>query len=492
MKKILLISYEVNQNLSLKILSAILKKKYDITNLYLLDHGAFDFFRRSKDEPPLKAELIANFCSSFDFVMISANSYYLDVTFNILDTIKKTSKKTRTILGGPIGLTHTKYCLEHADAVCIWEGHNIMDIMNYFEGKKPKDNTIANFIVNDPKIKTKYFSLDNYDDMPFPDYSRKKSFFYADGKITRNDMFKLDFINVETMKGCVFNCSFCSISYYNQIKKRNKLPIVIKSSIKNAIDRLKQAKDQNKDSTHFLLQDDNFFFYEVNEIKEFVDLYNKEVNHPINIQLDPRSKSFKEKFFELSKLKTKVSINIGIQSGSEKFNKEIYDRIQNNKKIIEYHDYMLSIVEDKKISINYFLIYANPFEKKKDVLDTINLMLRLKGANFWIHSYMNIPMTTLFDKIPDSYDGESLCLQPDYTSYKKYSFYYALIFITNRLNKSKISWILPKKIRSSWFIDILNNPIFSSVSYRYINYNIKKTQQRFNKMLRKNVLSKRS
>jgi len=481
-KKVLLVSYHTDLSNAIRILSSLLKEKYDVSKLFMMDYGTFETWKKTEFKD-IQLNKIVSFSSRFDYVLISATSYHADITFKISDLIKRKNKKVKVIIGGAIGTSQAQDCLKHADAVCTWEGHNVMDIMDYFEGKKPKDNTIANFIVKDQKIKTKYLSLDNYDDMPFPDYSKEKSYFYIDGKIVENKNYYHSFMNIETAKGCVFRCSFCSISHYNKIKKEKGLPIVFKSTIPKAIERIKYATDNNPEIKSINIDDDNFFFYSVKELENFVELYNKNIDLPCTFKIDPRSIQFNKKFDILSKINKQILLFIGVQSGSDEFSRKVYDRIQSYDKIIEQHNHMLNIIskEHKNISISYFIIYANPYETREDILKTINMMLLLKKSVFQINAYIPIPNTPLGERLKGEYDSRCLTFsEPHKETFRKNSFYYFFYFYINWANSNKMHFLLPKKFKQNFFTEMLNNRIFEKIFSGYLSYTNKKLQREYN------------
>lgn len=480
-KKALLISFHFDTGNAIRVISSVIKKRYELTKLFMMDYGTFDSWKKI-DKKELDLEKISSFSSKFEYIMISATSYHSETLFKICDSIKIKNSKVKIIIGGSIGTSQPEECLKHVDAVCTWEGYNILDLLDYFEGKRPKNNIIHNFLVKDPKIKTEYRSLSNYDDMPFPDYSKERSYFYVDGDIVRNEDYYYSFMNVETAKGCLYNCSFCSISHYNSIKRKNKLPLLAKSSMKHVISNLIRLKKENPEVIYFGFIDDNFFFYNIEEIKEFVDLYNKHINIYISFQLDPRSEGFIEKFKELSRLKCKLKVDIGIQSGSEKFNKEVYNRVQKNESIIENHKWMIKCAKEREHEtiIEYLFIYANPLEKKEDVIDTTNLMLHLKGSTFKMYSYFPIPSTPLGERLEKHYQECSSFSEPQEEIFRKYSFYYFYYFYINRMNMMGLESLLPKKIKPNILRDILNNKLFAAMFRRYLSKKAERDQRRVN------------
>jgi radical SAM superfamily enzyme YgiQ (UPF0313 family) len=89
---------------------------------------------------------------------------------------------------------------------------------------------------------------------------------------------------------------------------------------------------------------------------------------------------------------------MGIQSGSERVIKQIYQRKQDNQTVIKAAK-ALQKYSSKVTMPNYDIILDNPWETQEDKLKTIELLSQLaKPYSLNIYSLQFFPGTTLYDK----------------------------------------------------------------------------------------------
>jgi len=91
-----------------------------------------------------------------------------------------------------------------------------------------------------------------------------------------------------------------------------------------------------------------------------------------------------------------VRLDIGVESGSERIKREIFNRPVSNETIIKAAEI---INRYPQLIVFYFIIIGNPYDARQDLLDTISLVSRLP-APFYLQAYnlVFIPGTILFEK----------------------------------------------------------------------------------------------
>jgi len=467
MKKCLLVTFFSYMPLSLRQISSLIKKEYDVSYLTIHDSDLFQF--KFKDKKKL-----FNFISKFDYILFSSNIYTKEISFKLISEIKKINKDITIIIGGALGITESNMCLKYADYVCIWEAYNILKLLSFIE-KKLK-TLPKNFISK--KHRDINYDITEVNKLPTPDYENKNNYFLLNHKFIHNPTYFPNEIYIESVRGCLYDCSFCSSSYFNKIRLKNKKEKLVFRSIKKVIEDIYIIKKNGgKKCKRIQIIDDNFFFNSLEDIRYFVSEYNKKINLPIHLDVDIRTKDYLKKFKEFIKIKNKIDFRIGVQTGSEKFNLKIYNRPQKNSITISRNKKMFELIDDKKrIRIRYYIIYNNPLETKNDVIKTINLVLSLKQPIIFF-SYTPLPLTLLGEKVKNRKNNVNNFHNPVYDSFSRHSFYYIYLFYINFMRQNNLSFMLPRKFKSNLFFEILNKKI---VGIFYIRKIAKRTAKKIN------------
>ncbi|AJF61550.1 TPA: radical SAM protein [Candidatus Woesearchaeota archaeon] len=469
-KKILFIKYFTPANFDQRTIGAILNHRYDVSYLTILSDDGFKSLKGEKTHDRENYRKLGKFCSNYDFILIGALSFDEKRIFEFITYLNRNYPDLRLLLGGPLAMAEPEKCLKYVDYLCIWDAYNIMQLFDYIETGKFPEGGLDNFVI---KGKNEFPGLSlpkTYDEYPVPDFASEENYSYLNGKLMKLGKYTPKMVYFETEKGCIFNCSFCSISHYNKIKRQNKMPLVVKSSMIVVLEKLRKIKSNLRKDACIDILDDNFFVYSEEEIQYFVDHYDKEIGLPVIIQTDPRSENFIEKFRIISKIKNMKVFACGIQTGSEQFNLRVYNRSQKNKLIIDNHRSMKKIMRRQgvKFTVLYYIIYNNPLEKREDVLDTINLMLNLRGKEFefQLNAYSLIPSTILGERLKDYYNDIYTFRDPQFNVFRKNAFYNLFLFIINKINFMGADFLLPSKFKENIVTELLNNKFLAKPYYK--------------------------
>jgi radical SAM superfamily enzyme YgiQ (UPF0313 family) len=211
----------------------------------------------------------------------------------------------------------------------------------------------------------------NLNDYPLPDYDLSRQFILENNRLVPMKCIlshlALESFVITGSRGCNQQCAYCC----NQ-KISDNFPWRAKVrhySIDYFINHFKEVCKFYPTVKSFWIGDDNFFDKELGYIKEFCARYKNEVNKPFLILINPHT-------FNEDKLKFLIAagmqrVIMGIQSGSERVNREIYNRNFPISNIIEVahrlHKY-------SNLEICYDFIIMNPFEEEEDLIDTIQLI----------------------------------------------------------------------------------------------------------------------
>ncbi len=473
-KKILFLTFDLI-SLAPNLLSAQVKDKYEVYKLTFLDHGWLNRVYPTLDCNDLDIPKIVNFCGSFDYVAISSMSTNKEEVFLISDSIRK-KISTKVIVGGPLGIYEKEETGKHCDVVCYWEGDNLIEVLDLLDSKY-KQKTVPNFWLTKEKFEFNVKSVDKLGDLPFQNIFYEDEFIYLNKKIIKQKK-KFNIYGVESARGCFFNCPYCSNHYLNKVKALNNIKIYRKKSISRVIDEIKELSPY---ADQIRLSDDNFFFRDLEEIKFFVNKFNKIGNIQLVLDLDFRSKDYLGKAKEISKIKNWIA-GTGIQSGSSRLRFDVFNRHISTSKILYLFNKTLKMCRESKnnIELSYSFILGYPKERLSDILENLNFILKLRGSGvgLGLNIYTNILQTNKTEKCAKHfYDTQS-------ENFKKYSFYYFLHYLLNHLIYHRIDYFLPKQLNDSIFFRILNFRAFSGIYSFFIDMIYKSNQ----KTIRKSVL----
>lgn len=303
-------------------------------------------------------------------VSLVTDDYYSAIT--VTEAIKK-SLQLPVIWGGAHVNVRPDECLQHADMICLGEGEEaLLDLVKKFDG--------GNF---DLSTKNIWFKTDNgivrnqirvleedLDQFPFPDFDLNSQLVMTENgfeKLTEKH-FNGEY-SIMTSRGCPYSCHYCYNSYRrSQYKDKGKY--LRKRSIENVIEELVQAKKIFRSLNKINFWDDSFIARNVKDFILFQKLYEEKINLPFFALVEPMAFDFdKIKILRDSGLS---ALQLGIQTGSEKINKEVYNRRVSNQRVIE----VARQISELGIDVIYDVIFNNPYENPDDVAQTVNLFLQ--------------------------------------------------------------------------------------------------------------------
>lgn len=288
---------------------------------------------------------------------------------------------TPVIWGGLHAILKPKDCIRYADYVCIGEGESA--IVSLLEHLRDKKRTIKPDIsniwaqYNGTIIKNKVIPEADINDLPVIEYLPDYFYGYHNGKIfnySRNpSLFRKYALYggtchmMITTRGCPFYCGFCANAYTMNVFGRK----IRKRSVDNCIEELKLVK-ADPYVLYINFEDDWFFSHDNEWIKNFSIEYRKQINLPFMVRIFPGVLN-KEKLFMLRDAGLSLVI-MGIQTGSDRVNSEIYDRNVKFSHVIK----AVGLISESKVAPYYEMIVDNPYETEEDQMESINSMASLK------------------------------------------------------------------------------------------------------------------
>lgn len=305
-----------------------------------------------------------------DLVGITAFSVEIDSAIRCCEIAKTIDKGIITVIGGPHATFMPEEVLSNNSVDFIFRNEAEISFSQFIEELKGqrKFEEIPNIgYKKNGQIRLNPIRLpEDLDLLPFPDYEFMGLRLYP-------KTYKMRYYPsapILTSRGCPFPCTYCSGGKLSGKKFRARSP-------QNIIDEIKFLK-ANYNIREFEIWDDNFTL-DKKRTNDFCDLLLKEnINLPWWCPNGLRVETLDEALIRKMKKSGLYSIAIGIESGSEKIQKDMKKNL-NFEKVRE----VAQLGNKYGIRMEGFFILGYPTETKDDILKTIKLSkeLPLKRAS---------------------------------------------------------------------------------------------------------------
>ncbi|UCH80463.1 MAG: B12-binding domain-containing radical SAM protein [Nitrospiraceae bacterium] len=371
--KLLLISLQSNASLvGIKYIAGNARAK-GIDSKILLIPGYLD----SKLHPVLEG-FIRDY--NPDLIGISLMSIEFYPAKNITRLIKK-KFNVPVIWGGLHAILKPDECIRYADFVCNGEGENaVVNLMNHLKEKGREVipdipniwvNTNGRIIKKDALPETDLDSLPEIEYIPDYFYGYHKGNIYnfsQNHKLFRSyALYGGTCHMMITTRGCPFYCGYCANAYTMKVFGKK----IRKRSVESCIAELKLVK-KDPYVLYINFEDDWFFSHDMEWMKQFSEEYRKHINLPFMVRVFPGVLD-REKLYMMREAGMSLVI-MGVQSGSDRVNFEIYNRKVKFDSVIKAAE----VLSECKAAPYYEMIVDNPYETEQDRMDCINAMSRLK------------------------------------------------------------------------------------------------------------------
>ncbi|HTZ11117.1 MAG TPA: radical SAM protein, partial [Candidatus Margulisiibacteriota bacterium] len=234
------------------------------------------------------------------------------------------------------------------------------------------------------------------DDYPIPDYDLTHQYIGESGRLVpmRPSPSHIQFEDFVVLgsRGCPHQCSYCS----NQRLKSNFpwLKEVRHYSVGYLMEHLKRVHSLFPGIRSFWIEDDTFFAKESEAIGEFAKRYKNEVGKPFYVLISPWT--YSEEKLKLLIDAGLYKIIMGIQSGSDNTNANIYNRVLSSERIMKI---ALSLNGYSGLKVCYDFIGLNPFEKQSDLIETIKFIRKLPAPFYIFNNNLAFyPGTRLYER----------------------------------------------------------------------------------------------
>jgi len=315
-------------------------------------------------------------------VSLMTNTYYQ--AQELTEAIKAAGIKTPVVWGGVHPTVSPEGCIEFADIVCVGEGEwPMVDLADALQSGRDYTN-IKNLWVkhNGKVIKNEIRPLfDNLDELPAPDYQieqdhyvvRKNEIVPAKPSNMRGTLVRYRLL---TTRGCPYNCAFCCNSSWLRIY-RGKGKWVRQRSVANVISELEQIKQRFATVNSVGIVDDTFFIRDESEFEEFAALYSRRIGWPFDAYTHPATLT--QRKMEILHECGCALVKMGIQSGCEHTNYNIFNRRVPNERVVEA---MRTLDRFPNLQKEYHYIVSNPFESDENLAETVHFAAEHHRGSF--------------------------------------------------------------------------------------------------------------
>ena len=326
-----------------------------------------------------------------DLVGVSLRSSYFKIASTLTERIKK-AFPIPVVWGGTHPTVAPEQSIQVADMICIGEGeHPLLELAQSISASRDY-HRIKNIWIkrNGQVIKNEVRPLiRDLDALPFPDYGDEDKFFIENDKIQNRDPVLQTYnLNIMASRGCPYKCSYCCNSVFNDTYK-DKGPIVRRRSAKNVMDEIHSLKDSFSQLRRIDFIDE-VFAWDRQWAEDFTERYKKEVHLPFQCAQHPNM--VRDDVLEMLVDAGLERVEVGVQSGSEKIRRELFERPVSNKKLIQ----TAQLLKRRKIVPFYDFIVDNPFETDKEKREGLDFLLEIpRPFHLHIFSLIFFPNTVI-------------------------------------------------------------------------------------------------
>ncbi len=371
-----------------------------------------------------------------DYVGLSVISHYIQVSQLITQHLRKVAPDIPLIWGGIDVTMHPNQAIGYADICVLGEAERtIVELVEALDQKKSLEGLRGVWFRNDKGevIKNPLApTIDDLNALPFPDWDFSNYFAITSNRLIRSQLTPDGFITpwrriVLTSRGCPFTCSYCfhgseSVKHNEGFDER-----VRRRSVENVIAEMKWLRDTTPGLQHYAFNDEVFTLMPP-WIEEFSNRYAQELKG-LEFSYYTYPKTTKKPFLDSLKKAGLQDVVIGIQSGSDRLNKEDYARPTTKKDAIS----ACNLINSYGLEYHIDMLGDSPFETEADYRESVDLLLKLPRPYnvigvYKLHFYRNYGHTNhAFDKgIELVQVNENTWLAP----YKpEYTFWEALYYI---------------------------------------------------------------
>ena len=296
------------------------------------------------------------------------------------------NKNIPVVWGGPHATFFPEKCFKLGNIIAVGEAEDaIVELANKME-KGDEITNIKNFWIrkNSSEYKNPVRAPpNNLDVLAMPDFDIEDQWILERGKlIPFEERHLVGMIFFQTERGCPQACSYCTNNILRALYE-DKADLLRTHSVDYVITFFKKIKKKFPSIKIIDVRDETITVRKIEWLREFSKRYREEIGLRMKCLAEPATMSFGSVSDEKIRLLVEAGLTdiiIGIQSGSDRLNKEVYNRFITAKHVLECAK-ILNKYKDK-LRVMYDVISCNPYETNEDILATIRLLQKIPKPYF--------------------------------------------------------------------------------------------------------------
>lgn len=385
-----------------------------------------NFFQKSGETDFRLSEIDLNVLgdhfSKSDMVCFSSMSMFADATKQVIDKIRSINPEAYIVWGGIHPIVHSEDAIQSSDAICVGEGETALkNFLSAYKNGGDYSKT-GNFWFNRKGniIKNDFLPLHTEEDLngfPAPLYAEDEILFKPGpgfSPLNLNEYLTFNTLTYNTIwsVGCPYKCIYCSNTKF--IENHSNYSKIRYPSVDYIISEVKSAIKKHPHISVIVFHDDSFMAISIDTLKEFAERWSNEIGLRFCVLGVIPNYVQKDKMALLTRAGM-YRIRMGIQSGSDRILK--FYRRPNKPGLIHHASSIINQFSKYMVSPAYDIIVDNPIEKRKDVIDTLDLLYNLPRPYvlnvFTLKIIPNTELAREFSKLGISHPGIDF---EDYTS----------------------------------------------------------------------------
>ncbi len=291
-----------------------------------------------------------------------------------------------TVWGGPHPTFFPEDCIKYCDIICRGEGEEaFIELAKKLENNDDISNLKNFWVKKDGEIikNPVRAAPEELDVLAHPDYDLEDQLILENGRLIQfQERHLAGMIFFQTGRGCPQACTYCTNHIIRELYKGKNKKIFRTHSVDYVIKEFVRLKNKFPSIGFFDVRDESFLIRSTEWLREFATRYKEEVGIRFKCLAEPASGSL-ESAKEKLRLLTEAGLTdiiIGIQSGSDRLNRDVYKRHLKAAQVQKCAE-NVNLFKDK-LTVMYDIIATNPYEEWEDVLATIKVILKLPKPYF--------------------------------------------------------------------------------------------------------------
>lgn len=375
---ILLISPQPNLDiLGLKGLHLLLRDRgFDSTLLYL------PRLHEKRDWPALLQAFVKE--KRPRFIGLSVMAYDFDVARELTATFQSAHPEIPVVWGGILATTSPESCSEYADYACVGEAElTILDMARAAEQGQSFDgiNNLCFRRDGQLHLNPRYPLVEDLDTLPIGRQVPDNAFLLTEegiealhkGHLRRYRRYRGALYKILTARGCPHNCTYCCNHFLRQLYGRWP---VRHRSIQHVMMELEAALTEGPKVEYIDITDDCFLANDMERLEEFRAAYKQRIGKPFIVKGTARY--FTKEKMDLLTDAGLSWVNMGLQSGSDRMCREIYERRLTAEEFLK----AARLIVQYPVAPYYDLLVDNPYETVDDYLQTAEVLSKTPKPYF--------------------------------------------------------------------------------------------------------------